>query len=78
LLWQQLGLKYGKYNNNCDFSKGTEDILMKLNIWIDGSIEVILDFREYITSCPIHGAAATSSRFLIIVFTLSHYKFVLS
>jgi hypothetical protein len=40
-VWQQIDLKYGKHNNICENSKSTENIFMKLEIWIDGSMEIM-------------------------------------
>jgi hypothetical protein len=34
-------LKYDKYNNMCDFSKGNVNIFMKVQLWIDGSMEIM-------------------------------------
>jgi hypothetical protein len=37
----KIDLSYGKHNNICDKLKSTENLFIKLEIWINGSIEII-------------------------------------
>jgi hypothetical protein len=60
LLWQQIDWKYGKFYTklgSSDNAKSTENIFMKLEIWVDGSLEImyILFFSSYVENSGCYG-----------------------
>jgi hypothetical protein len=51
MLRQQIALKYDKYTHKLDpLAKSTGNIFMKLEIWVDGSLEImhIFLFSSYV------------------------------
>jgi hypothetical protein len=81
LCWKMwlFGLKYGKYNNICDYSKSSENIILKLKIWKDGSLEIIHMILIFTIGSMLRVVQYSPSfGDFVQVFTLFHYKFFIS